>query len=223
WTPGLRSSRSTRGPRAVSGERTSAVSNDGGRSTLASRISAAGSPERCHTARLAGYESAASGDTSHQAYSSPAVRGGVAGGAAPSRSNSDAARGSAAAPNPRASRSASTSRPSTAAPHVTSAAAVPATVAIPRTAQCRGAGGRRDATAEIADDVRRREHQHAGTRHRPPAARQPAAPHGRRGEQQNGAEGGERAGRGAEAAQHGAVERRGREQSRPARRVLQRA
>src|SRR5205085_12665178 len=98
------------------------------------------SPERCHTAKLTGYEPAASGDASHHAYSSPAGRGGVMGGAAPRRSNNDAARGSAAAPNPRASRSASTSRPSTAAPHVTSAAAVPATVAIPSTAQRRGAG-----------------------------------------------------------------------------------
>src|SRR5437899_7907577 len=140
YLPGLPSSCSTRGPRPVSGERTHAARRDGGKSTLASRISAVGSPERCHTARLAGYESAASGDASHQAYSSPAVRGDVAGGAAPSRSNNDAARGSDTAPNPCASRSASRSRPSTAAPQVTSAAAVPATVAIPSTAQGRGAG-----------------------------------------------------------------------------------
>src|SRR5213083_2933071 len=56
------------------------------------------------------------------------------------RSSNATAAGSSSRPNPAASRSARPRRPSTAAPQVTSAAAVPATVAIPRTAQRRGAG-----------------------------------------------------------------------------------
>src|SRR5439155_839585 len=54
-------------------------------------------------------------------------------------SNATAA-GSSSRPNPAASRSARPRRPSTAAPQVTSAAAVPATVAMPLTAQRLGAG-----------------------------------------------------------------------------------
>src|SRR5205807_400145 len=107
--------------------------------------------------------------------------GGVMGGAAPRRSNNDAARGSAAAPSPRASRSASTSRPSTAAPHVTSAAAVPATVATPRTAQGRGAGTSTPTSAGSHTNVYHSGHAPYGFHnHRPASAAMPARSEERR-------------------------------------------
>src|SRR2546430_8892670 len=68
------------------------------------------------------------------------------------RSSSATAGGSSARPNPAASRSARPRRPSTAAPQVTSAAAVPATVAMPHTAQRLGAG------TESLGGVRSEEH-----------------------------------------------------------------
>src|SRR2546426_9771321 len=69
------------------------------------------------------------------------------------RSSSATAGGSPSRPSPAASRSARPKRPSTAAPHVTSAAAVLATVAMPPTAQRRGAGTRTPTSAGSQTNV----------------------------------------------------------------------
>src|SRR5712692_3869209 len=120
----------------------------------------------------------ASGEASHQAYSSPGVRGGGAGGAVPRRSSSDTARGSGARPSPWASRSARPRRPSTAAPQVTRAAAVPATVAMPRTAQRRGAGTMTPASAGSHTKVYQSGHAPYGLHsHSPASAATAAHPH----------------------------------------------
>src|SRR2546427_5840483 len=69
------------------------------------------------------------------------------------RSSSATAGGSSSRPNLATSRSARPRRPSTAAPHVTSAAAVPATVAMPHTAQRLGAGASTPARAGSQTNV----------------------------------------------------------------------
>src|SRR5437899_9765496 len=83
------------------------------------------------------------GEATQRAYSSLALRGGGCHGAGTSvrnRSSSTTATGSPSFPSRRASRPASDNRPSIAAPQATSAAAVPATIAMLTSAQRRGAG-----------------------------------------------------------------------------------
>src|SRR2546428_8334144 len=172
----MRSKRSTRNPTESTAERARAASGDGGRSSrAASRNSASRSPVRDHSPSTAGYSSSASGERSQREYRSPAELGagggvGLAASSSPNRSSFARATASPSRPKRCASRIASEIRPSTAAPQVTSAAAVPATVAIPPSAQRRGAGTITPASAGSHTKVYHPGHAPYGCHSHKPAA-----------------------------------------------------
>src|SRR2546428_1993729 len=178
----MRSKRSTRNPTESTAERARAASGDGGRSSrAASRNSASRSPVRDHSPSTAGYSSSASGERSQREYRSPAELGagggvGLAASSSPNRSSFARATASPSRPKRCASRIASEIRPSTAAPQVTSAAAVPATVAIPPSAQRRGAGTITPTSAGSQPKVYQPGHAPYGCHSHSPAAPATAPP-----------------------------------------------